>query len=59
MGGAGVIASHDYVIVGSAISAFLRENWRQISFALASSGQARHGLREYVRPQTGKPPAHP
>jgi Methyltransferase domain len=38
MGGAGVIAFHDYVIVGSAISAFLRENWRNISFALAFSG---------------------
>jgi hypothetical protein len=35
MGGAGVIAFHDYTIVGSGISAFLRENWRDITFALA------------------------
>jgi hypothetical protein len=34
IGGAGVIAFHDYVIVGSAISAFLRENWRDVSFAI-------------------------
>lgn len=38
LGGAGVIAFHDYAIVGSAISAFLRDNWREISFALAFSG---------------------
>jgi hypothetical protein len=38
IGGAGVIAFHDYVVVGSAISAFLRDNWREISFALAFTG---------------------
>ena len=36
--GTGVIAFHDYVIVGSAISTFVRENWRDITFALAFSG---------------------
>jgi hypothetical protein len=36
--GAGVIAFHDYVIVGSAISTFVRESWRDISFALAFTG---------------------
>ena len=41
MGGAGVIAFHDYPGVGSAISAFLAEHWREISFALAFSGPAR------------------
>lgn len=35
LGGTDVIVFHDYVIIGSAISAFLRENWREISFALA------------------------
>jgi hypothetical protein len=36
--GTGVIAFHDYGLVGSAISAFLREAWRDISFALAFTG---------------------
>lgn len=36
--GRGVIAFHDYVLVGSAIRAFLRENWREISYAVAFSG---------------------
>ena len=35
--GAGVIAFHDFVIVGSAISAFLREYWREVSFAVPFS----------------------
>jgi hypothetical protein len=38
LGGEGVIAFHDYSIVGSAISAFLRDNWKEISHALAFSG---------------------
>jgi hypothetical protein len=38
LGGDGVVAFHDYVIVGSAIAAFLRENWTEISFALAFNG---------------------
>jgi hypothetical protein len=38
LNGTGVIAFHDYVIVGSAISTFLRDNWREITFALAFSG---------------------
>jgi hypothetical protein len=38
LNGTGVIAFHDYVIVGSAISAFVREHWREVSFALAFSG---------------------
>ena len=38
LGGSGVIAFHDYVIVGPAISAFVREHWRDISYALAFSG---------------------
>ncbi len=38
MGGTGVIAFHDYPIVGSAIGAFLRENWREISYAVAFNG---------------------
>lgn len=36
--GSGVIAFHDYVVVGSAISSFLREHWRDVSFALAFPG---------------------
>lgn len=36
--GRGVIAFHDYVIVGSAIAEFLRDNWSEISFALAFNG---------------------
>ncbi len=40
LGGAGVIAFHDYLLVGAAISAFLRENWREISYAIAFSGNA-------------------
>jgi hypothetical protein len=43
IGSGGVIAFHDYVIVGSAISAFLRENWREISFALAFTGPSTPG----------------
>ena len=35
--GEGIIAFHDYLLVGSAISAFVRENWSEISFALAFS----------------------
>jgi hypothetical protein len=38
LNGAGIIAFHDYVIVGSAISAFVRENWNDIAFALAFTG---------------------
>jgi hypothetical protein len=38
LGGEGVIAFHDYVIVGSAISEFLRDHWREVSFALAFNG---------------------
>ena len=36
--GAGVIAFHDYDTIGSAISAFVRENWRDITYALAFAG---------------------
>jgi hypothetical protein len=43
VGDAGVIAFHDYSIVGSAISAFLRENWTEISFALAFNGPPHPG----------------
>lgn len=43
IGGAGVIAFHDYLIVGSAISAFVRENWREITFALAFGGPTHPG----------------
>jgi hypothetical protein len=35
MGGPGVIAFHDWGIVQSAIRAFIRERWRDISFAPA------------------------
>jgi methyltransferase family protein len=35
LGGEGVIAFHDWGIVQSAIKAFIRERWRDISFALA------------------------
>ena len=38
VGGRGVIAFHDYVLIGSAISTFLRDNWTEISYALAFSG---------------------
>jgi hypothetical protein len=38
MGGTGVIAFHDYPIVGSAIGIFLRENWHEITYALAFNG---------------------
>jgi Methyltransferase domain len=38
LGGEGVILFHDYVLVGAAISMFLRECWDEISFALAFSG---------------------
>jgi hypothetical protein len=38
MGGTGVIAFHDYPIVGSAIGTFLRENWREITYAVAFNG---------------------
>ena len=37
IGGAGVVAFHDYVLVGSAISTFLRANWREISYAIPFS----------------------
>lgn len=36
--GNGVIAFHDYTLIGSAIGVFLRDNWSDISFALAFSG---------------------
>lgn len=35
LGGVGVIAFHDYALIGSAIRTFLRENWTEIGFALA------------------------
>lgn len=38
LGGEGVIAFHDYVIIGPAIADFLKQNWREISFALAFNG---------------------
>ncbi len=44
LGGEGVIAFHDYVIVGSAISTFLRENWEEISFAVAFSANLGGGV---------------
>lgn len=40
LGGSGVIAFHDYFVIGSAISSFLREVWRDVSFALAFSGSS-------------------
>jgi hypothetical protein len=43
IGGAGVIAFHDYALVRSAIKAFIRENWRDIRFALAFGGPRRSG----------------
>jgi hypothetical protein len=44
LGGEGIIAFHDYVIVGPAISAFVRENWREISFAIAFGGPSHPSL---------------
>jgi hypothetical protein len=48
MEGAGVIAFHDWGIVQSAIKAFVRERWRDISFALAinrpKAPRAGHGV---------------
>jgi hypothetical protein len=48
LGGAGVIAFHDWGIVQSAIKAFVRERWRDISFALAinrgGDPKAGHGV---------------
>jgi Methyltransferase domain len=48
LGGAGVIAFHDWGIVQSAIKAFVRERWRDISFALAinrpNDPSAGHGV---------------
>ncbi len=38
MRGVGVIAFHDFTVVGSAISNFLRDNWHEVSFALAFPG---------------------
>jgi Methyltransferase domain len=43
MGGTGVIAFHDYEIVESAIKAFVREHWRQISLALPLSAPSTQG----------------
>jgi hypothetical protein len=40
LGGAGVIAFHDYGIVQSGIKAFLRERWTDISLALVLNRQA-------------------
>lgn len=40
LGGQGVIAFHDYALVGPAISAFLCDVWRDVSFALAFTGTA-------------------
>jgi methyltransferase family protein len=48
LGGRGVIAFHDCYVVGAAISAFIRQHWRDISraltFALAPSPNAGHGI---------------
>jgi hypothetical protein len=38
LGGRGVIAFHDYMIVAPAIRAFLRETWREVSFVVAFAG---------------------
>jgi hypothetical protein len=43
IGGAGVIAFHDYVLIGSAISAFLRENWPDVSFAVPFTAPSSDG----------------
>jgi hypothetical protein len=42
LGGVGVIAFHDYFVVGPAVSQFVSENWRDISFALAFTGGRPH-----------------
>jgi hypothetical protein len=39
LGGRGVIAFHDYQIVGDAIRAFLREAWPDVSHAIAFTGR--------------------
>ena len=36
--GEGIIAFHDYGVIGSAIAAFIREAWRDISFAFPFTG---------------------
>jgi hypothetical protein len=36
--GQGVLAFHDYVLVGPAIRSLLREHWREVSYAIAFSG---------------------
>jgi hypothetical protein len=38
VGGEGVIAFHDYGVVGPAIRAFLQERWQEVSLALAFDG---------------------
>ena len=67
MGGAGVIAFHDYSIVEGGIRAFLREAWTDVSLAVAFTGQVfalELGAREFwakgssiaPSPRPGTPP---